>query len=88
MTIFTNVGFMGFPVIEAMLGKEALFYTAIFNMILNLCLFTVGVKAINYPEKGNNEIRIKKVLLHPGVLSAFLASIVLSNGVKVTLLLG
>ena len=82
MTIFTNVGFMGFPVIEAMLGKEALFYTAIFNMIFNFCLFTVGVKAINYPDKGNNEINIKKVLLHPGVVSAFLAIVIYFSGIK------
>ena len=82
MTIFTNVGFMGFPVIEAMLGKEALFYTAIFNMIFNFCLFTVGVKAINYPDKGNNEINVKKVLLHPGVVSAFLAIVIYFSGIK------
>lgn len=82
MTIFTNVGFMGFPVIEAMLGKEALFYTAIFNMIFNFCLFTVGVKAINYPNKGNNEINVKKALLHPGVVSAFLAIVIYFSGIK------
>ena len=34
--IFSNVGFMGFPVVEAVLGKEALFHLAIFNIPFNL----------------------------------------------------
>jgi len=75
MTIFTNTGFMGFPVIESILGKEALFYTAIFNMIFNIFLYTVGVKAINHPEKAGNKTDIKKILLHPGVVSAVIAII-------------
>ena len=64
MTIFTNVGFMGFPVIESIIGSEALFYTAIFNMIFNIMLFTVGVKAINYPDKSGHKTDIMKILLH------------------------
>ena len=76
MTIFTNVGFMGFPVIESIIGSEALFYTAIFNMIFNIMLFTVGVKAINYPEKSGHKTDIMKILLHPGVLSAVIAIVI------------
>lgn len=83
MTVFTNVGFMGFPVIEAMLGKEALFYTAIFNMMFNFFIFTLGVKAINYPEKGEGKINLKKVLLHPGVVSAFIAIVLYFSGITV-----
>lgn len=73
MTIFTNTGFLGFPVIESILGKEALFYAAIFNMIFNIMLYTVGVKAINHPEPAENKTDIKKIILHPGVLSALIA---------------
>ncbi len=40
--IFSNVGFMGFPVVEAVLGKEALFYLAIFNIPFNLLAFSIG----------------------------------------------
>jgi len=73
MTIFTNTGFMGFPVVESMLGSEALFYAAIFNMIFNIMLFTVGVKAINYPNGEKSDSSVKKIITHPGVLSALIA---------------
>ncbi len=40
---FSNVAFMGYPVIEAVLGHEAIFYTAIFNLPFNLFSFTLGI---------------------------------------------
>ena len=35
MMMFGNVGFMGFPVIEAIFGEEAMMYAVIFNVIFN-----------------------------------------------------
>jgi len=75
MMIFSNTGFMGFPVIESILGAEPLFYAAIFNMIFNIFLFTIGVKAINYPSKSENKMSFKEIVLHPGVFSAVIAII-------------
>lgn len=76
MTIYSNVSFMGFPVIESVLGTTALFYASIFCMIFNITCFSIGVKAINYPEVGNKKISAKDVFLHPGVWSALLAIII------------
>ena len=42
MTIFSNIGFMGFPVVRAIFGSEAVFYAAIFNMPFNLLSFSLG----------------------------------------------
>ena len=33
MTIFSNIGFMGYPVIQAIFGKEALFFASICNFL-------------------------------------------------------
>lgn len=82
MTIFANVGFMGFPIIESLLGPEALFYTAIFNMIFNISLYTIGVKAINYPDANGESIPISKIILHPGVVSAVLAIVLYFTNLK------
>lgn len=43
MTVFGNVGFMGFPIIEAVYGKEGLFYAAILNSVFNIFVYTFGV---------------------------------------------
>jgi predicted permease len=40
--VFSNVGFMGYPVVQAILGPEALFELAVFNIPFNLLAFSVG----------------------------------------------
>ncbi len=80
MIIFSNIGFMGFPIIDAMLGAEAVFYTAIFNMLFNILVFTMGVTAINYPEKSEKK-SLKQIILHPGVIGALLAIVIYISGI-------
>ena len=47
MTIFGNVGFMGFPVVSAVYGNEGLFYAAILNCMFNIIIYTFGVVPFN-----------------------------------------
>ena len=47
MTVFSNVGFMGFPVVEALYGAQGLFYAAIFNCVYNIFVFNGGVLIVN-----------------------------------------
>ena len=82
MTIYSNIGFIGFPVIESILGPEALFYAAIFNMMFNITLFTIGVKAINYPDANGEKISIWKIIFHPGVFSAVIAIVLYFVNIK------
>ncbi len=73
MYTFSNVGFMGFPVIEALFGAEGILYAAIFNIGFNIAAFTLGVIQINYGRSGSaGGIDLKK-LLSPGVLCSVLA---------------
>ena len=67
MTIFSNTGFMGYPIMKALFGNDAVFYTALFNI-----LFTLGVILINY----GNDVKMKlnpKNLLSPGVVASIIA---------------
>lgn len=43
MTIFSNIGFMGFPIISAMYGSDALLYGALFLMPYNILIYTYGI---------------------------------------------
>lgn len=42
-TIFSNVGFIGYPVTYAVFGPESVFYTTIFNIPFNVYCYSVGV---------------------------------------------
>ena len=50
MMMFGNVGFMGFPVIEAIYGKENLIYAVIFNVVFQVLVYSVGIIIIRRPD--------------------------------------
>jgi malate permease and related proteins len=70
VVIFSNVGFMGYPVIESILGKEAVFFTAIFNLPFNLLVFTIGTYLLN---KNNIDYKFsfKSILSSPIIAIVF-----------------
>ena len=74
MMMFGNVGFMGFPVVEAMMGEEAMIYAVIFNVVFNLLVYSVGILMISRKE-GGHTFAWKKLLNMP--LMSAVVSIVL-----------
>lgn len=66
---FSNVGFMGYPVMEALFGKESLFPTAIYNIAFNVLTFSVGVLMLNPAAKGGKKNALS-LLLNANVLAA------------------
>ena len=76
MTIFSNIGFMGFPVISALYGTEALLYASVFLIPFNLLIYTYGILALQSKDGEREKLNLKKVF-NIGVLCCFL-SIILS----------
>lgn len=81
MNTFSNVGFMGFPVINALSGATGMFYAAIFNLVFNLSIFTLGVWLMN---KNNSEKSgfNPKLLCTPGVIVAALSIVIYFLNIK------
>lgn len=75
MHTFSNVGFMGFPIISALYGETAVFYTAIINVMFNLSVFTYGVIMVNYAGGEKASLNAQK-LLSPGIIGAALALVI------------
>ena len=77
--IFSNVAFMGFPVVKSVFGESALFYAAIYNLPFNFLTFTLGVILLmqdrlfsRTSEVGSTyKISLKQVL-NPGVISVII----------------
>lgn len=81
MMTFPNVGFMGFPVMHAIFGPDALIYTVIANIVFNIMNFTLGIALIKMSSpdaamkrKGSPRDRYDW-LLKPGVVASILALI-------------
>ena len=74
MVIFGNVGFIGFPVIRAIFGSDAVFYASIFNMPFNLLSYTIGAYLI--AGKGSGTKLSRKDLCSPCVIAAVLSLLI------------
>lgn len=80
MTVFPNVGFMGFPVVKAVFGQGAVFYAAIFNLFFQFYIYTWGVRQLSDdPRDGRLNLR---TLLQPVVVASLLAYFIYLFGLK------
>lgn len=75
MTVFSNIGFMGFPVMKAIFGTEAIFYTAIFNMMFNIFVYTLGIALINAGSGAKVSFDFN-CLKTPGIISCVIALVI------------
>lgn len=73
LAAFNNIGFMGFPVIVAVYGEEALLYASIFTMLFNVLIYTYGIQVI----QGRKSDRLEwGKILNIGVLSSVFAILI------------
>ena len=83
MTIFGNVGFMGFPVVQSVYGGEGLFYAAILNSVFNIFVYTYGVILMGGASGSGGSfmqqlrgIPWKRLLLTPAVIGTALGVLI------------
>lgn len=75
MTVYGNIGFMGIPLVSAVLGASALIYLSVFIIIFNILIYTHGMQVITSEMKGCGKAFQWKRLLNVGTLSGVLALI-------------
>ena len=78
MTVFSNIGFMGFPVISAVYGSEALLYASLFLIPYNILIYTWCIAAMaqgkNSGENKKESVEWKKIF-NIGVIACILTII-------------
>lgn len=78
--MFSNCAFMGFPVLGALLGSEAIFYVAIYNIIFNILVYTLGIKFLERGKNQKNAFDIK-LLINPGIIASFIGLVIFFGGI-------
>ena len=68
MLVFTNLAFMGIPIIQAFYGVQGVAMLSMFLLVFNFLVFTYGVMLVS----GNGGINLRQ-LVNPGVVSALIA---------------
>ena len=76
MTVFSNIGFMGFPLLTAMYGSESLLYASLFMIPYNILIYTYGVNAMCTQEENISQKKIPwKKIFNIGVIACILTII-------------
>lgn len=83
MTVFSNIGFMGFPVVAALYGNGALLYAALFMIPYNILIYTYGVAFMSAKEAGEkkNTFSLGRIL-NVGVIACIVALIIYLTGIQ------
>lgn len=80
MLDYSNVGFMGLPIVSSVYGPESVFYATIIMMVYSLHMFTVGITILN------GKVESPKVLLKnlctPGIVASLLAFVIVLLRIK------
>lgn len=77
MFIFGNVGFIGYPVTQAIFGNRAVFYTSVFNLPFNLLVYSIGVGLIQKSAADQTEGQTNKLswkmLVSPCMIACYIS---------------
>ena len=70
--VYSNCGFMGFPVLAALLGTEGVFYGTAFNAVFNIFIWIEGIGTLQDGKK----LGLKKSILNPGCIAVMIGLII------------
>lgn len=73
LSVFSNCGFMGFPVVESVFGKIGVMYASIYVVIFQVFIWTYGVSLFSGAAPGK---QLKKALLNPGNVSVLIGIVI------------
>lgn len=79
MLIFSNTGFMGYPVVATIFGDEAIFLASIFNMIFSIVVYSLGVWLM---DSRGGKFNVK-TLINPSMISSVAALIIFIFEIKI-----
>lgn len=77
MLVFSNLGFMGIPVTQAIFGTDAVFYTTLFMLPFNLLVFTIGILMLRPDMRMNFN---PKLFVNPGIIASIIGMLFFFTG--------
>lgn len=82
--LYGNVGFMGLPLIQMVLGEQAMVYGVINLIVFNLFNWSQGVVLMG----GRKQISLKQAVLNPGILGIIAAMLLFFCGITLPSMVG
>ena len=80
MTVFGNVGFLGLPLCQAILGNDSMVYLVLFNIAYQIFFYTWALMKL---QPDGKEVRFNaRAFLNPGVIATIVSVICLFTGLR------
>lgn len=74
--IFSNVGFVGYPVTQAIFGDASVFYTTVFNIPFNVICYSLGVNILNADANAGKTLSIYEKYIKSMITPAMICSVI------------
>lgn len=71
-TVYSNAGFIGIPLTQALLGSEGVFYAVTFIAAFTVFVWTHGISLFGQAKESLSK-RLRRVVLNPGIISILVA---------------
>lgn len=75
VTIVSNSGFLGLPIVEEVFGSEGLMYASIFIVPMRVMMWTAGIAC--FTGESDKKAALKKVIIHPCILAVYIGLVLL-----------
>lgn len=80
--ILTNLGFLGFPLIQAMFGADGLYVASIVNMVSNYFTYTLGLALIKRNSEKQGKLKARDFLNNTNI-ATIVGLVILFTGFKI-----
>jgi malate permease and related proteins len=74
MLVFSNISFMGMPMISGIYGNQAVIYVTLFLIPFNVLFYTYGIQTISVNKREGSKFDFSK-MINPGVIACIIAII-------------
>jgi predicted permease len=71
-TVYSNAGFIGIPLTQALLGSDGVFYAVTYVAAYTVFVWSHGISLFGH-EHVRTSMKIRRVLLNPGIISILIA---------------
>lgn len=82
MMVFSNIGFMGFPLLSSMYGEESLLYATPFMIIYNVLIYTYAVAMVDSGHTWDLRYTLGKIF-NVGVIACILTLILYFTHIRI-----
>lgn len=80
--LFSNAGFMGFPIVQGALGDKALFYASFFSIPFSILSFTYGIFLVSSRKEGRTNKGDLKAFINPPNVAVIIGLVLFISRIK------